>query len=194
MRFLITTGLCLFILSACSLAPSKPNEVVPHTQSSQPIPENWRLSAKLGIRAPDQNGSVSLTWEQLGPAYQVQVQAPLGQGSAVIYGRDKEVVIERPGKPSITATDNEYLLKDTLGWSFPLNDLKFWVRGIANPDTATQSLQQNPTGTLDELQQSQWTISYSRYQQNGQWLLPGKIVAQKDDTRLTLIIRQWQLY
>lgn len=182
----------IVFLAGCAQSPPQPSTI--ELQGNQtPPPKQWEITAKLGIKVPTQSGSVSLTWQQLDTSYRIRVQGPLGQGSGIIYGNAERVVIKRPGKPLLSSSDATGLIRETFGWDFPLHDLKFWIRGIPTPNAEITSEKQTPTGLLENLQQAQWSMEYSRYKKVDEWLLPGKIVAQQGETRLTMIIRKWTI-
>jgi outer membrane lipoprotein LolB len=194
MRFILFIPV-LLLLQACSQTTPIP---APSLSSGNKAiaaapPEQWTIKAKLGIRTADDNGSLTLHWQQQDANYKIQLQGSLGQGNATIYGDHHYIVIEQPGKMPLYSNDATSLIKDTFGWALPINDFIFWIRGIANPEQPVESLQYNAAGTLASLQQSQWTLNYSRYKTVDQWQLPGRIRAQQDDAQLTLIIREWLL-
>lgn len=194
MRYFLLCILLSLSIAGCSQFASQPAPPLTDSQVNvlTPPPEQWKINAKLGIKVPEQSGSVSLQWEQWANSYRIQVQAPLGQGSAVIYGNPDNIVIKRPGKPTLSSNNANTLIQEAFGWNFPLNQLKFWIRGLPNPELTIDLQQQNASGTLDKLEQSEWEIVYSRHQLVEQWQVPGKIVARQGNTRLTMIIRQWE--
>ncbi|MGH1485338.1 MAG: lipoprotein insertase outer membrane protein LolB [Cellvibrionaceae bacterium] len=181
----------LLLLASCSRNPIV--DTPPLVTSLETLPQTWLIKAKLGIRTAEDSGSVTLDWQQTDTNYVIKVQGPLGQGNATISGNESHIVIEQPGKQTLYSNNANSLIRDTFGWSLPIHDFKFWVRGIANPDNPIQSADYNPTGVLNSLQQSKWTLQYSRYKPVSQWLLPGRIKAKQDNSQLTLIIREWQL-
>lgn len=181
---------CFFLLKACSQSPDINR---PASQIYAPPPTHWEIKAKLGIRSEDDSGSVTLSWQQGNQRYKIQMQASLGQGNATIYGDNDSIMIERPGKPTLFSSDATELIKDTFGWPLPMSSLRYWILGIANPELPIQGQQHDSNGGLVNLEQSDWHLSYSRYQQIGQWQLPGKIRAKREETQLTLIIREWAI-
>jgi len=188
----LTLFVVILLITSCTQTPTQPN-AIDLKKNQIPPPQQWEITAKLGIRVPDQSGSVSLTWQQLDTSYRIRVQGPLGQGSGIIYGNADRVVIKRPGKPLLSSSNAAGLIRETFGWEFPLNELKFWIRGMPTPNTVITSEKQNASGLLENLQQARWSMEYSRYQKVDQWFLPGKIVAQQGETRLTMIIRKWAI-
>ncbi len=185
--------LCLLalLLINCSQTPSV--DYPPPSLSTAPPPAQWSIKAKLGIRTAEDSGSVTLDWQQTDSDFSIKIQGPLGQGNATISGNEAYVLIEQPGKPPLQSTDAATLIKETFGWSLPIDNFKFWVRGIANPESPIHSVNYGPTGTLSTLEQSQWVLDYSRYKIIERWQLPGRIRAKQAETQLTLIIREWQL-
>lgn len=115
----------------------------------------------------------------------------------IITGSPDKVRLEQTGEPAQEAKTAEALIKKTAGWTLPVAQLAYWVRGVPAPKLRITQLQQNENGLIDHLIQGGWDISYSNYRDhtfNGANLpLPGKITAEYQDVRLTLVIRTWHL-
>lgn len=189
LRLSIICGV-LILLVGCDITPQKTR-----TQNTQlPYPEKWGIKAKLGVRIPgDNGGSVTLDWQQLHTRYTIKVQGPLGQGNAVISGDEHYITIVRPGETPLYSDNANELIQQAFGWTLPIKDFRFWVRGIANPEHPVDWAEYNPSGHLIAMQQSQWVLDYSRYNAVDQWQLPGKIKATQNDAQIVLIIREWEL-
>lgn len=190
--------LSLLLMSGCAhrstLTP--PQNVLEHQRQLQAI-ETWELSGKLGIRTADESGSASTKWLQQGSNYQINLSGPLGQKSMIITGTPDKVRLEQTGQPVEEAKTAEALIKKTAGWTLPVAQLAYWVRGVPAPKLRITQLQQNDSGLIDHLIQGEWSIHYSNYRDhpfNGATIpLPGKITAEYRDVRLILVIRTWQL-
>lgn len=188
----------LLLLSGCahqrSLTP--PQDVLEHQRQVQAIGD-WQLTGKLGIRTAADSGSASLTWAQQIANYQIKLSGPLGQKSMIITGTPDKVRLEQTGEPAQEAKTAEALIKKSAGWTLPVAQLAYWVRGVPAPKLRITHLQQNETGLIAQLIQGGWVINYSNYRDqtfNGVILpLPGKITAEYKDVRLVLVIRDWQL-
>ncbi|MDR7090512.1 lipoprotein insertase outer membrane protein LolB [Cellvibrio fibrivorans] len=195
-RFLIIVSL-LFI-SGCvhrgSLTP--PQDVLEHQRQVQAIGD-WQLTGKLGIRTSADSGSASVKWAQQLASYQINLSGPLGQKSMIITGTPEKVRLEQTGEPVQEAKTAEALIKKSAGWTLPVAQLAYWVRGVPAPKLRITQLQQNETGLIAQLIQGGWSIYYSNYRDqtfNGINLpLPGKITAEYKDVRLVLVIRDWRL-
>ena len=188
----------LLLVSGCvhhgSLTP--PQDVQEHQRQLQAI-DDWQLTGKLGIRTADDNGSASLKWAQQLINYQINLSGPLGQKRMIITGAPGKVRLEQTGEPVQEAKTAEALIKKSAGWTLPVAQLAYWVRGVPAPKLRITHLQQNESGLIAQLIQGDWIISYSNYRDqsfNGAILpLPGKITAEYKDVRLVLVIRDWHL-
>lgn len=190
--------LSLLFISGCvhqrSLTP--PQDVLEHQRQVQEIGD-WQLTGKLGIRTTADSGSASVKWAQQFASYQINLSGPLGQKSMIITGTPEKVRLEQTGEPVQEAKTAEALIKKSAGWTLPVAQLAYWVRGVPAPKLRITHLQQNESGLIGQLIQGGWNISYGNYRDqifNGVILpLPGKITAEYKDVRLVLVIRDWQL-
>jgi len=188
----------LLLLSGCvhqgSLTP--PQDVLEHQRQVQAI-DNWQVTGKLGIRTAADSGSASVKWVQQIADYQINLSGPLGQKSMIITGTPDKVRLEQTGEPVQEAKTAEALIKKSVGWTLPVAQLAYWIRGVPAPKLRITHLQQNENGLIAQLIQGGWSISYSNYRDqrfDGVILpLPGKITAEYKDVRLVLVIRNWQL-
>ena len=181
-------GLFSLLLIACSQTPLKEPGIL---TSAEPPPNQWVLKGKLGARTNDRYTSVTIHWQQKQNDFLIRLQGPLGQGSAIIRGNEKGVSIEQPGKSTLSSTQTEQLLSDTFGWELPLEQLPYWVRGLAYPNSPFTEVQQMPNGTITHISQDGWRLNFSRHNQQDKWILPGRVKAVNEGTQLTLIIKEW---
>jgi outer membrane lipoprotein LolB len=197
LRMLYLIGLALLV-SGCVHSPgvTPPPSLQAHTALLENI-QHWQITGKLGVRSTDDSGTASLKWRQSPESFFIYLSGPLGQKRMEIEGTPKQVELRQNGQMPIKAKTAETLIKKASGWTLPVSQLNYWVRGIPAPTARITRLEQNDQGLISLLQQESWTLSYSNYRDqmlNGQTLaLPGKIIAEHRDIRLTLIIRDWQL-
>lgn len=190
--------LLLITLSGCAQrgAFAPPPDLVAHQQQLQRI-THWELSGKLGVRTRAESGSASLKWAQQLADFQINLSGPLGQKRMIITGTPGKVRLEQTGSAALEARNAETLIKKAAGWTLPVAQLTYWVRGVPAPKQRITHLQQNESGLIAQLQQGGWSIAYNNYKNyhhhNQTFSLPGKITAEHDDVRLILVIRDWQL-
>ena len=153
----------------------------------------WQLQGKLGVRLPNDSGSVRVNWEQDNDLYAIRLSGPFGQGTTWIRGDRRQVQLQQSGREALSAATPEELIHSALGWDLPIRDLYYWVRGIPAPRDPVLVQEKTANGALSYLEQSGWQLSYSNYNAVGPWQLPGRIVATREPLKLTLIIRQWEV-
>ncbi len=175
---------------------SPPPDLLAHQQQLQAITQ-WELNGKLGIRTRNDNGSASLKWAQQMVDYQINLSGPLGQKRMIITGTPNKVRLEQSGSEPLEARSAEALIKKAAGWTLPVAQLSYWVRGVPAPKQRITQLAQNEAGLIAQLHQGGWSIAYSNYKnyplRDQTFALPGKITAEHKDVRLILVIRDWQL-
>jgi len=160
--------------------------------------EHWQVQGKLGIRLPNDSGSLYFNWLQHPENFAIHLSGPLGQGASWIRGgsptnNSQQVSLERGKQPPVYADNLETLMQGTLGWSLPVSELHYWVRGIPAPDTPIEQIDHDDSGRLLSLQQQGWKLRFERYKTINSWPLPGKLIAEREPLKLTFIIKSWKL-
>ena len=193
--------LCLiFLLNGCSLLnPKQPNVSNIDKEKYWAVQQNnllqltqWQLSAKIGLRLPDDTMSARVNWIEKLDSYDIYLSGPLGKSLAHIKGNSQGVYLKLPKQESLYANSAEYLLRDYFGWVLPVSELYYWIRGIPSTNhTYIKTLDTN--GQLKELQQLGWTIKYSSYQGVKNYNLPEKLTLTQQDVRLVIVIKQWDI-
>lgn len=161
-----------------------------HRQSVEPL-QAWLINGKLGVRAPQESGSGTLYWEQEGERYDIRLSGPLGRGATQLQGDNRGIVLDIAGQPTLYADSAEELLEQQIGWRLPVEHLLWWVRGLPAPDSPSR-LQLDTESRLARLNQSGWTIEYSRYQAVGDLQLPQRMQLSGHDVLLTLVVTNWE--
>jgi len=71
------------------------------------------------------------------------------------------------------------------------------VRGLPDPNTKVIHFTPNAQGLIGELEQLGWKVSYGDYlnasTSETSIPMPGRIIAEYKDVRLTLVVREWSL-
>lgn len=162
-----------------------------HRATVEPV-DSWTLQGKIGVRAPEESGSGTLTWIQQQRDYDIRISGPLGRGATRLQGDGQGVILDMAGQPTLSAPSAEALLEQQTGWRLPVEHLLWWVRGLPAPDSASR-LQLDPQSRLARLSQAGWTVEYSRYQEVNGLHLPQRLQLSANDILLTLVITQWNL-
>jgi len=178
-RISLLTAFILFI-TACSMQPQSTSPSVLSSanwqQHQQRIAQlqDWKLSGKLGFRAPQQGGSAALNWTQEKNNYQLLLSGPFGVGNAKIVGDDETA--EMLYGDTVYRQPPMQLAMQLTGLPLPVDALSWWARGLPSPNQpAATALTTGADGLAVGFDQAGWQLSFSRYRQTDAGRLPGKI-------------------
>jgi len=178
--------LALLLFSGCAQLPP-----LPPTPANQL--ESWRLNGRLAISTQDDSWTANVYWQQNGPAYQLRLNMPLGQGALLLEGNDKEVVMRTANNETFTAPDADALVAKVLNVAIPVTNLHFWIRGIPTPKSSLGGYTLNEVGQLQSLQQDGWEIVFQRYVNVHGIHLPKKIILENNSFKVKIVISQWNI-
>ncbi len=185
---ILSLVISIFALAACAVAPSKPAAPVAPTQ------DIWEFTGRISVSTAEQSWHGEIRWSQQGDSYDIQLNAPLGQGALRLSGDVCGVRLITGDGAQEFAADPETLLQQRLGLHLPVSGLRYWVRARPAPHAAyTEQL--DAPGRPARLTQSGWEIDYKRYAETGNGVLPDKIflLNPEADLEVRLVIEQWGL-
>lgn len=195
--FFVPALALLLLLTGCASQPLLTSGSWNERQAQLEQINDWRLTGKLGVRIPGDNGSATLRWRQASHDYTIDLSGPLGSGRLLIEGQPGNVTLHQGGEPPLTARTAEELIFLSTNWTIPVTHLTWWVRALPAPRQKVTHWETNDQGHITTLEQAGWRLHYSQYQAvanpAGNLMMPGRIIAEYGDIRLTLIIRDWQL-
>ncbi len=185
MNFIKVVLLSVF-LAGCAATPAT------HTTLSDAAGPNWQFNGRVSLTRGEEGWHASLSWLERQDHYQLQVSGPLGQGAFQLTGSNDGVLLVDADGKTYSARDADALLSHVTGWTLPVTGMRYWVRGLPVPSVAAQATR-DEQGRLARLDQSGWTITYSRYQSDAVAALPAKLQLVHDDISVRLVIDHWQL-
>ncbi len=152
---------------------------------------SWSLEGRLGYRSGNDGGSASFHWVQKNPdAGRIHFSGPMGFGSARLEWSPERARLEHGGD-TVSAQSPSMLAWRLTGLILPVEQLRYWVRGLAAPQPAATRRKEND-GRLSQLRQAGWQLTFDRYQNVTGLQLPHRIKAEQGDQRFTLLIQSWQ--
>lgn len=188
------------LLSGCAhKLPKAPliSEDWPKHQAQVEALAKWQAIGKLGVKVPNDGGSMTLRWQQSPDEFTIDFTGPFGQNILGIAGHAGQVTLSEPNKAPITAKTAEELIRKNTGWTIPVAQLAYWVRGLPSPTAKVTHFNPNAQGLIGELEQLGWKVTYGDYlsvSTSAETLaMPGRITAEFKDIKLTLVIREWQM-
>lgn len=184
--------LLLGILAGCQTAPRKTSGGALQENNLYAL-TRWQAEGKIALQMGDERESASFQWAQQGTDYAVHLFGPFGQGTTWLRKKARSVTLENAKTGTHRATTAENLMQEVLGWQVPVTNLQFWLRGIPAKRPKSHHIERDPAGFITGLQQQGWQVIYSKHQDFNGWWLPTKILAERNELRLTIILKNWQL-
>ncbi|WP_199102124.1 lipoprotein insertase outer membrane protein LolB [Aquitalea sp. ASV11] len=151
--------------------------------SSTARDQAFNVSGRISVNM-DGKGSVGqFDWAHQPDADQLSVNSPLGTTVARLQRNPAGVSLQADGK-TWQATDVESLTQDVLGWTLPLGNLVWWIRGLPAPDAPYQF---SADGSLA---QQGWTIRFVS-DADVPSLYPKRVDMQRDRLTVRLLPQSW---
>ncbi|KAG0194297.1 hypothetical protein DFQ28_000543 [Apophysomyces sp. BC1034] len=122
---------------------------------------------RFAVSYEDQNGQPrnaygNFDWQETGGTVKLQLLSPLGQTLAIIASAPGLATLELPNKAPRTAPNVSDLMRSTLGFSLPIEGLRYWLQPSVSPRSRA-STSTDGTGRLSRVEQDGWTIEYVAY-------------------------------
>ena len=154
--------------------------------------QTWTMVARLVVRTGGEASRVTVRWRQMHDTYNLRFTALFGAGLFELEGLGTGVEAKFADDRRVRAASAETLLQRALGWSVPLEGLRYWIVGVPAPDEAAASIEFDGQGRLARLQQSGWTVIYEEYVDVDDLSLPRRIRFSSATIDATVVVRRWQ--
>ena len=197
-KMVLIAGL-LGLLSACVSIRPRVDSIVAQANQSQrdqsvEAQTRFHLRGRIAIKNARNGGSGRFDWRQDGDQINFELSAPLSNQTWRLEGGPGNYTLtDSKGKPQ-HSDDARALIYAASGWTIPMQELRFWVRGARAESTDSSDapeLSFDASGRLSTLKQNGWTISYERYGDASNSALPVKLRAFKDDAQVKVIVQSW---
>jgi len=194
---------CILITSVFAILSGCTSLKVPTTQQPnafQALPTQQRIQTLLGIQQWNIDGAFSVqygqqvnianyAWQQIGSSYQIQIHSSLNIYSIKIQGQLGQVTLIEAQKQPVSASSAEELMQDRLGWSLPVSNLQYWIRGIPAP--GDYQSQVDVFGHLTQVTQQGWFVGFSNYTTVQSYDLPRTLLVQGHGLKIKIVIKNW---
>lgn len=152
----------------------------------------WTMTGALVVRSGGDASRVTMRWRQTHDSYHVRFNGPLGVGLFEITGSKAGVEARFSDGRRARAESPEALLEREVGWSVPLNGLRYWIVGSPALDGAAPGMALDGRGRLARLEQAGWTVIYERYGSLDDLALPERIRFSSESVEATVVVRRWK--
>jgi len=186
------------MITACSTVPTgkidQAERVLLYEAKSGALAEaeRWALKGRLAVNDGEDGGSGHLNWQTHGQTSSMNFHGALGRGAWQLNSDENGAVLEWTDGEVYRADTVGELIEQRLGWTFPVNALAWWVRGLTAPgDWNLRQLDEH--GNLEKLSQLGWNIEYGRYRDAGSISMPVKLTARRLSYTVKFAIQDWDL-
>ena len=157
------------LLIGCASLPEPIRPVALMSQAS----ENYVVSGKARINAPDLTQSLRFRWQQQNGQYDIWLWGALGMSRTHLVGSEETFIIS-DGSQQISGSPGD-LMRAHFGWSVPVEALGAWLRGAAASTMPVNLQQSDDRDRLIALQQGAWRVTFADHEAlNNAWL-PGRV-------------------
>ncbi|MBU2021191.1 MAG: lipoprotein insertase outer membrane protein LolB, partial [Gammaproteobacteria bacterium] len=176
------------LISACSTRPTGP--ITPPPENVSAI-SKWETSGRVGIRTKNDAISGNFNWQKDAKTFDLSIVGPFGQGATHLNQTIDGIVTLAYEDKVIKGNDPATLLQQELGWAFPVEQVTYWMRGLAYPNSASKITKDPESQLPNTIEQDGWLITYSNFTQVEGLSLPQKMQVSNPPFRVNLIINQW---
>jgi outer membrane lipoprotein LolB len=174
------------LVTACTTAP--PRSALPVAE----LPETWLAQGRLAVKSGDEAWHGTFAWHQAPTLLRIELAGPLGQGSVRLHEDPDGARLELGTEQVIHGVDSGALLREQLGWAMPVQGLRYWISGQPDPDRPA-TVERDEAGRVTGLAQDGWQVTCNRYLEVEGGLLPHRVVLEREELRVRLVIDRWQL-
>jgi len=153
----------------------------------------WELEGRIGVTVANDAYNGSLVWEQEGDKLDFRFRGPLGFGGVRIHGvLNEEVRVKTTRGEEFFLHDVENDMQDQLGWSLPINSLRYWSLGITDPEQDAE-ISLDEQDLLVDITQGEWLVHYDDYAIVDGVSLPRKFKITGPNTKIRMLVKEWSI-
>jgi outer membrane lipoprotein LolB len=156
----------------------------------------WKIVGALSITQPGASPQIAnYTWDQSSATqYQITLSSALNVYQLQIVANNGEIALFKNNVHVTDASTPEQLMQKAVGWSLPLKNLQYWIRGIPAP-FADYTASYDRYGHLVRLTQLGFVVQYTTYQTNDAGLdVPELISMQSPAIFAKIVLKKFHTY
>jgi outer membrane lipoprotein LolB len=146
----------------------------------------------MALAANGEGGSGSFTWRQRSAEATLSLRGPLGAGAIEVVTDGRTLAVTDAEGRHLGDERAQAMLRQRLGTELPLNELRFWMLGVAAPGSAA-SVADAATAPRRVIEQSGWRIDYDSFQAAAGYSVPERFTATQGAVRLKVIVDDWRI-
>jgi len=153
---------------------------------------NWSVSGRLALSDGERGGSLSFRWQASGASQLITLRTVAGGKQWRLEFDDRSAILEGSEVGRLSGSNPDPLVEAAVGWPIPVRDLAWWVRGLVPPDRS-RDIRYAADGTLAYASSPPWSLTFDRYSDYQETVLPSRLEASSGSYRVRMVLRNWQL-
>jgi outer membrane lipoprotein LolB len=168
LRSFVAAACAVAAISGCSVAPTR-GPSTSNAATSLSTQTNRAYRGRFSVRYTDVNGRSrnaygNFDWQEQGDTVTLQLLNPFGQTLAIVTSSPSAATLELPNRQPMTADDVGTLMRNALGFSLPVEGLRYWLQPSPAPTSHAKTVPDPQVQSrLKEIDQDGWTIQYVSY-------------------------------
>jgi outer membrane lipoprotein LolB len=198
--FLTLLSCFLTFLSGCTSLTNNHQKITEHqniTERTERLESlsDWIIQGKLGMISPNERHSLTLNWLYQGKKKRqtLNLTSILGIQVFNLESVNGMHVINADGE-RYQGPDLNALLSSLTGFTLPTQAMSFWLKGLPylQSDKITYNEETQLPNTLASFHNGKrWVLTYSAYQQVGQYQLATKFMIKQENLTIKINVHQW---
>jgi outer membrane lipoprotein LolB len=156
----------------------------------------YRFEGRVAVTTGSDGFNASIQWNQSESKSEVQLSGPFGAGALRVELAGDLLRIDSSRGEQLIGNDARAALEQKLGFSPPLESLRYWLIGLRDPAGAAIEMRDD-YGRLASLDQNGWHVDYEAYRSQptpgGTLSLPRRLRATRDALKLRVVADKWVL-
>jgi outer membrane lipoprotein LolB len=178
------------LLSGCVATP--PTTGLPGRAVDPARVVDWTANGRLAIAVGHDGGSGAFAWRQRAASSEVQVRGPLGAGGLNIALDGDALLVTDANGATLDAEAAREQIRARLGTEVPLAALRYWLLGLAAPDSPAR-VEEHAGSPARVIEQAGWSVSYEPFRAVEGWAVPTRLTAVSGPARLRIIVDGWHI-
>lgn len=136
--------------------------------------ENWDIRGKISVRAGSKGEIGRMIWTRNGNAHQLELYGNFGSRRIRMVQDSNSAMLEDSQGRKIVGSTIQSVLAEHTEQELPIDALAYWVAGLIYPEASSVNVW-DTEGRLISIQQSGWSVHFSKYRFFGDYELPTKL-------------------
>jgi outer membrane lipoprotein LolB len=186
------------LLAGCRVAPAPAPG--PGPGADAPWPEqraalerldHFSLNGRVAVAAKGEGFSGALRYQQEPQRSDLALDGPLGMGGFRVVLDGDQLTISTSRGEQLDGAAARAELEQSLGFSMPIAELRWWLLGIPAPGEASVDADA-ASGEIHGFLQGGWNISIDARAPALGFALPQRLTATREGARMKLLVDRWQ--